>query len=95
MFCNLRTLHNSLGDVKSKLKWADGLAVKREVDLCIMLLLGPKTIDDLYPKKEKAPKSKPEYVDTGHSNSIMSENDELNNTKKGKFFYLASSLLIG
>ncbi|VDK74853.1 unnamed protein product [Litomosoides sigmodontis] len=71
-----------LGDVKSKLKWADGSAVKREVDLCIMLLLGPKTVDDLYPKKGKASTNKPEHVDIGHSNSIVSENAGLNSTKK-------------
>ncbi|VDN26261.1 unnamed protein product, partial [Gongylonema pulchrum] len=36
-----------LGEVKSRLKWADGAAIKRELDLRMMLLLGPKTIDDI------------------------------------------------
>uniref|UniRef100_A0A2K6WLB3 Probable glutamine--tRNA ligase n=1 Tax=Onchocerca volvulus TaxID=6282 RepID=A0A2K6WLB3_ONCVO len=65
-----------LGDVKSKLKWADGSAVKREVDLCIMLLLGPKTVDDLYPKKEKGSKNKSEQVAASSSNAIISKNIE-------------------
>uniref|UniRef100_A0AAF5PQT3 Probable glutamine--tRNA ligase n=1 Tax=Wuchereria bancrofti TaxID=6293 RepID=A0AAF5PQT3_WUCBA len=71
-----------LGDVKSKLKWADGSAVKREVDLCIMLLLGPKTIDDLYPKKEKTSENKSRQTATGDSNSIVSKNIESNSTHK-------------
>ncbi|CAG9536577.1 unnamed protein product [Cercopithifilaria johnstoni] len=65
-----------LGEVKSKLKWADGSAVKCEVDLCIMLLLGPKTIDDLYLKKEKASKNKPEHIAIGRSDPIMCEDTE-------------------
>ncbi|EJD73912.1 CBR-ERS-1 protein [Loa loa] len=71
-----------LGDVKSKLKWADGSAVKREVDLCIMLLLGPKTVDDLYPKKEKASKNKSEQNALSVSDPIMSKNAEANNAQK-------------
>uniref|UniRef100_A0A0N5APU4 Probable glutamine--tRNA ligase n=1 Tax=Syphacia muris TaxID=451379 RepID=A0A0N5APU4_9BILA len=47
-----------LGDVKSALMWADGAAVKREVDLRIMLLLGPKTEEDYnMPKKKAAQKA--------------------------------------
>ncbi|VDN02477.1 unnamed protein product [Thelazia callipaeda] len=42
-----------LKDVKSKLKWADGSAIKQEVDLSLMLLLGPKTVDELSLKKGK------------------------------------------
>jgi len=37
--------------VNTKLKWADGKAVKNEVDLQILDLLGPKTEEDLAPKK--------------------------------------------
>ncbi|XP_055958288.1 glutamine--tRNA ligase [Patella vulgata] len=43
-----------LGEAKGKLKWADGKAVKNEVDMQILDLLGPKTDADL----EKAPKQK-------------------------------------
>ncbi|MCP9258846.1 putative glutamine--tRNA ligase [Dirofilaria immitis] len=71
-----------LADVKLKLKWADGLAVKREVDLCIMLMLGPKTVDDLYPKKEKGSKNKSEQVATCTSNAILSDNAKPNSTYK-------------
>lgn len=38
--------------VNSKLKWADGKAVKSEVDLQILDLLGPKTEEDLAPPKK-------------------------------------------
>uniref|UniRef100_A0A1B6GDB6 Probable glutamine--tRNA ligase n=1 Tax=Cuerna arida TaxID=1464854 RepID=A0A1B6GDB6_9HEMI len=38
--------------VNSKLKWADGKAVKNEVDLQILDLLGPKTEEDLTPVKK-------------------------------------------
>uniref|UniRef100_A0A1B6ID08 Probable glutamine--tRNA ligase n=1 Tax=Homalodisca liturata TaxID=320908 RepID=A0A1B6ID08_9HEMI len=38
--------------VNSKLKWADGKAVKNEVDLQILDLLGPKTEEDLTPAKK-------------------------------------------
>ncbi|KAI8772081.1 glutamine--tRNA ligase [Biomphalaria glabrata] len=43
-----------LGEIKTKIKWADGKAVKNELDMQILDLLGPKTDADL----EKAPKSK-------------------------------------
>ncbi|KAK6175326.1 hypothetical protein SNE40_013814 [Patella caerulea] len=43
-----------LGEAKGKLKWADGKAVKNEVDMQILDLLGPKTDADL----EKTPKQK-------------------------------------
>jgi len=42
-------------DVRTELKWADGKAVKNEIDVQIFDLLGPKTEDDLKPppKPEK------------------------------------------
>ncbi|ESO91225.1 hypothetical protein LOTGIDRAFT_228742 [Lottia gigantea] len=43
-----------LAEAKGKLKWADGKAVKNEVDMQLLDLLGPKTDADL----EKAPKQK-------------------------------------
>ncbi|KAK3797448.1 hypothetical protein RRG08_011699 [Elysia crispata] len=50
-----------LGEIKSKIRWADGKAVKHELDMQILDLLGPKTAADLEkPQKQKAPKaSKP------------------------------------
>ncbi|XP_061837793.1 glutamine--tRNA ligase [Nerophis lumbriciformis] len=48
-----------MGDVRSALKWADGKALKNEVDMQILLLLGPKTEADLE-KKSKVQKAKPE-----------------------------------
>jgi glutaminyl-tRNA synthetase len=54
--------HSLLSDeLKQELRWADGANVKREVDMQILELLGPKTADDLAPKaKKKAPtESKP------------------------------------
>ncbi|KHN72416.1 putative glutamine--tRNA ligase [Toxocara canis] len=46
-----------LSDVKSALRWADGALVKREVDLRIMLLLGPKTEEDLISAQMKTNKT--------------------------------------
>ncbi|PVD25217.1 hypothetical protein C0Q70_15715 [Pomacea canaliculata] len=43
-----------LGEAKAKLKWADGKAVKSEVDMQILDLLGPKTeADQEKPSKQK------------------------------------------
>lgn len=39
-------------EVNAKLKWADGKAVKSEVDLQILDILGPKTEEDLAPPKK-------------------------------------------
>lgn len=48
--------------VRTILKWADGKAVKNEVDIQILDLLGPKTEADLAPppKQPKAAKPKDE-----------------------------------
>lgn len=74
-----------IGDVKSKLKWADGSVVKREVDLCLMLLLGPKTIADLYPKKEKTWKNN---SGTTHQEDTKFCLAEVNNIHEGKLLFL-------
>ncbi|CAG0897953.1 unnamed protein product [Cyprideis torosa] len=48
-----------LAELRNSLKWADGKAVKNEVDLQMLTLLGPKTEEDLRPKpKKKDQKSK-------------------------------------
>ncbi|KAK6048366.1 glutamine--tRNA ligase, non-specific RNA binding region part 2, partial [Cooperia oncophora] len=49
-----------LGEIRSLLPWADGGYVKREVDLRILELLGPKTIDELMPKKKIKKEEKPQ-----------------------------------
>lgn len=60
-----------LGDVRAKLPWADGKAVKSEVDVQIFDLLGPKTEADLAPpanvkaKKASKPAVKNEKEVTG------------------------------
>ncbi|PIO73464.1 hypothetical protein TELCIR_04563 [Teladorsagia circumcincta] len=41
-----------LGEIRSLLPWADGGYVKKEVDLRILELLGPKTIDEILPRKK-------------------------------------------
>ncbi|XP_043564583.1 glutamine--tRNA ligase [Chiloscyllium plagiosum] len=52
-----------MGEVRNKLKWADGKIIKNEVDLQVLNLLGPKTEADLE-KKAKAPKQKTQKVAT-------------------------------
>ncbi|XP_067908316.1 glutamine--tRNA ligase isoform X2 [Heterodontus francisci] len=53
-----------MGEVRNKLKWADGKIIKNEVDLQVLNLLGPKTEADLE-KKAKAAKHKAPRVTTG------------------------------
>ncbi|KAK5984232.1 tRNA ligase class I catalytic domain protein, partial [Trichostrongylus colubriformis] len=48
-----------LGEIRSLLPWADGGYVKKEVDLRILELLGPKTIDEMVPKKKVKKEEKP------------------------------------
>ncbi|XP_063222064.1 probable glutamine--tRNA ligase isoform X1 [Bacillus rossius redtenbacheri] len=55
-------------DVRNKLKWANGKAIKSEVDLQIWDLLGPKTEADLAPKQEK--KVKPVKEDKTKNKSV-------------------------
>ena len=48
-----------MADVRKSLKWADGKAVKSEIDVQVLDLLGPKTEADMAKpeKKAKAPKA--------------------------------------
>lgn len=48
-----------MGEVRKQLKWADGKAVKNEVDMQVLDLLGPKTAADMEKpaKKAKEPKA--------------------------------------
>ncbi len=52
-----------LQETRSKLPWADGKAVKSEVDVQIFDLLGPKTEADLAPPKDKKSKEKKDTVE--------------------------------
>ncbi|PIK47504.1 putative glutamine--tRNA ligase [Apostichopus japonicus] len=47
-----------MGEVRKQLKWADGKAIKNEVDMQVLDLLGPKTAEDMEKpaKKAKEPK---------------------------------------
>jgi len=45
-----------MGSVRNQLKWADGKAIKSEIDMQVLNILGPKTDEDLMPvKKQKNP----------------------------------------
>ncbi|KAG8226455.1 hypothetical protein J437_LFUL003447 [Ladona fulva] len=72
-------------ETRSKLRWADGKAVKSEVELQVLDLLGPKTDADLFPnskpgkkgKTDKTPKKneemerKEDAVDVGNSTAYL------------------------
>ncbi|XP_072329220.1 glutamine--tRNA ligase isoform X1 [Scyliorhinus torazame] len=64
-----------MGEVRNKLKWADGKIIRNEVDLQVLNLLGPKTEDDLE-KKTKTPKQKAPRVTT-ESKDKSANNGEL------------------
>ncbi|XP_070559833.1 glutamine--tRNA ligase-like [Ptychodera flava] len=51
-----------MGEIRSKLKWADGKAIKNEIDMQVLDLLGPKTETD----KQKPSKTK--TLNTNKSN---------------------------
>ncbi|VDK43323.1 unnamed protein product [Anisakis simplex] len=67
-----------LSDVKSALMWVDGASVKREVDLRIMLLLGPKTEEDLLSAKTKWNKAQNKQ----QQQSIKTQNGDINKKLK-------------
>ena len=48
-----------MNEVRTALKWADGGLIKKEVDLQILSLLGPKTEADLAPIKVEKPAKQP------------------------------------
>lgn len=64
-----------LADVRAKLPWADGKAVKNEVDAQIFYLLGAKTEADLAPPPAKG-KSKPTKVPVAAAESKEKESDD-------------------
>jgi len=64
-----------MGRVRQKLVWADGKAVKAEVELQMLQLLGPKTEEDLKPPP-KAEKKKPEKKKTEVKKEVTEEEEE-------------------
>ena len=70
-----------MSEVRKKLKWADGKAVKNEIDIQILDLLGPKTESDLAPQpkeknagKGKTAKTNEKKVDKGPKPSNTGDN---------------------
>ena len=55
-----------VGDVRGKLQWADTKAVKNEIDMQILDLLGPKTEEDM----KKPAKTKVEFVVVATRNTL-------------------------
>lgn len=72
--------------IRNRLKWADGKAIKNEFDIQLLDLLGPKVDADLAPapKQVKQPKDKqiktkkPEVVKEGKLYIIIVEKNMLN-----------------
>ena len=66
-----------MGKVRAQLKWADGKAIKAEIELQLLDLLGPKTDQDLLPlpkvekkKGEKKKVVKEEKADAGKDDGV-------------------------
>lgn len=66
-------------DVRNQLKWADGKAIKNELDVQIFDLLGPKTEEDLKPVT-KADKKKPEKKEESKAAAPEAESKDGANT---------------
>ena len=66
-----------MGNVRKALPWADGKAVKSEIDVQILDLLGPKTDSDLAPpaKKEKVKQPKESKKDNGGKKVSANDDD--------------------
>lgn len=67
-------------EVRKELKWADGKAIKNEVDLQVLDLLGPKTEED----KKPLPKAMKEVGDKS-KNASQNKNPVAKTAKPGKF----------
>ena len=67
-----------MADVRKSLKWADGKAVKSEIDVQVLDLLGPKTEADMAKpeKKAKAPKAAPTASDQKKVTAAEQKKDE-------------------
>lgn len=73
-------------EVLNKLKWADGVAIKNEIDTQILDLLGPKTEDDLAPVSKQAKQQKDKQ--TKVKKSEAAKEGELNSSLYLKMFFL-------
>ncbi|CAH3145871.1 unnamed protein product [Porites evermanni] len=62
-----------MGKAREKLKWADGKAIKSEIDMQILDLLGPKTEEDMQRTNAKEPKNNKEGKKTKESSSVSAE----------------------
>ncbi|XP_063977251.1 probable glutamine--tRNA ligase [Diachasmimorpha longicaudata] len=71
-------------EVRTILKWADGKAIKNEVDLQILDILGPKTEADLAPVKPQKQKSKSDKSIKENSNKIEKISKESGTTQNLK-----------
>lgn len=65
-----------LQEVRSKLPWADGKAIKSEVDVQVFDLLGPKTEADLAPPPAKAKKPSKPAVAVKSDDSVNQKKDD-------------------
>ncbi|KAI6183061.1 Glutaminyl-tRNA synthetase [Aphelenchoides bicaudatus] len=67
------------------LKWADGVSVKREVDLQVIVLLGPKTEEELAPQpKKKADAKKEKAKPAASSNGEVATSGTSNKDEDGE-----------
>ncbi|CAL2038876.1 unnamed protein product [Caenorhabditis brenneri] len=65
-----------LGELRALLPWADGAVTKKEVDLRFLELLGPKTAEDLAPKKKEKKAEAPKAAkDNAKTNGTSSSSD--------------------
>ncbi|VDN55834.1 unnamed protein product [Dracunculus medinensis] len=63
-----------VSDVKSALKWADGASIKKEVDTRIMLLLGPKTLEEMIELNDDRAKKVNKFAKDSRKKQAISNN---------------------
>ena len=71
-----------MSDVRKKLKWADGKAVKNEIDIQILDLLGPKTEADLAPPPKEKKVAKDKSATSSDKKSDKAQKSSNNNDRK-------------
>jgi glutaminyl-tRNA synthetase len=76
-----------LAELRStKLRWADGANVKREVDIQMIALLGPKTEAELAPPSKKKAQPVKTTPSENEKNSLSEEKNEADVRKAQTFF---------
>lgn len=65
-----------MGNVRNKLKWADGKAVKHEIDMQVLNILGPKTDEDLAPVKKQKNEGKKEKKEDAKAKEKSAEDTD-------------------